>query len=136
MSLIRFGVSMEGELVDLLDALVEREGYANRSEAIRSLVRKELVRSVSRDDDQEIAGIITLIYRYGHRSKEAPTGKYPTLRITANLQVHLHDDICQKVITVQGSARDVTSWARDVMSQKGVIGSLTVAATQEIYPSL
>ncbi len=129
MPLTRFGVSMEHELVELLDELVEREGYTNRSEALRSMVRKELARTVPKDDTQEIAGIITLIYRYGHKRKEAPTVKYPSLKITANLQVHLQDDICQKIITVQGSARDV-------ITQRNVIGSLTVAASQEMYRCL
>ena len=133
MGLTRFGVSMEGELVDMLDTLIEREGYANRSEALRSLIRKELVRTVPEDDSSEIAGIVTLIYRYGHKRKEAPTDEFPTLKITANLQVHLHDDICQKVITLQGSSKDVTGWARSVISQKGVVGGLTVVATEQIY---
>lgn len=136
MGLIRFGVSMEEELVEMLDRIIEREGYANRSEALRSLVRKELVRTAPEDDSREIAGIVTLIYRYGHKRKEAPTEAYPSLKITANLQVHLQDDICQKIITLQGSSRDVTSWARSVISQKGVVGGLTIAATEEIYDSL
>ena len=41
--IIRFGVSMEKELVEELDKLTINQNYANRSEAIRSLVRKELV---------------------------------------------------------------------------------------------
>ncbi len=133
MGLTRFGVSMEQELVEMLDELVDREGYDNRSEALRSLVKKEIVRSVPEDDTREIAGIVSLIYRYGHKRKEVPTDDFPSLRITANLQVHLHNDICQKVITLQGSGRDVTGWARSVISQKGVIGGLTIVATEEIY---
>ncbi len=41
-NLIRFGVAMESDLLDRFDELVERRGNANRSEAVRDLVRKEL----------------------------------------------------------------------------------------------
>jgi len=133
MGITRFGVSMEHELADLLDELISREGYANRSEAIRSLVRKEIVKTVPDDDSKEIAGIVTLVFRYGHKHKEVPTRDYPTLRITANLHLHLHEDVCQKIITVQGSGKDVMQWARNVISQKGVIGNINIVATEEIY---
>ena len=133
MGLTRFGVSMEHELVAMLDELLEREGYANRSEALRSLVRKEIVRTLPEDDSREIAGIVTLIYRYGHKRQDVSTEDFPTLTITANLQLHLHDDVCQKVITLQGTAKDVTGWARRVISQKGVIGTLNIVATEDIY---
>jgi CopG family transcriptional regulator, nickel-responsive regulator len=133
MSLTRFGVSMEEELAELLDGLVRNEGYANRSEAIRSLIRKEIVRSVPENDTRDVAGIITLIYRYGKKLREVSTATCPSVRIMANLQLHLHKDVCQKIIVVQGAGADVTGWARDVVAQKGVVGKLTVVATEEIY---
>ncbi len=136
MALTRFGVSMEEDLVEMLDEITQSEGYANRSETLRALVRKELVRTVQEDDNREIAGIVTLIYQYGHTRKEVPMEGFPTLRITANLQVHLHHHICQKVITLQGAARDVTGWARKVISQRGVVGNLTIMATEDIYDLL
>lgn len=34
----RFGVSMEGRLLHQFDALIGRQGYGNRSEAVRDLV--------------------------------------------------------------------------------------------------
>ena len=38
-ALMRFGVSMEADLLAAFDTLIERKGYTNRSEAIRDLVR-------------------------------------------------------------------------------------------------
>ena len=35
---VRFGVSMDAELLAAFDTLLARKGYANRSEAIRDLV--------------------------------------------------------------------------------------------------
>ena len=42
MALKRFGVSLEDELLEQLDALVKEDGYANRSQAIRFLIEKNL----------------------------------------------------------------------------------------------
>ena len=127
---------MERELVDRLDERAARDGYTNRSEAIRALVRKELIREVSPDDTREVAGIITLLYPYGHRMAECPVGPFQSLTIAANLQLHLHGSICLKLLVVQGSARDIHGWARVVTTQRGVVGELKVVATEDIYTVL
>lgn len=46
MDVVRFGVSMDRELVRLLDDLTSGGGYANRSETLRALVRREATRLV------------------------------------------------------------------------------------------
>lgn len=127
---------MERELVDRLDERAERDGYANRSEALRALVRKELVREAPADDEREVAGIITLLYPYGRRMAECPVDPFPSLAIASNLQLHLHGNICLKLIVVQGSSRDVHGWARTVTTQRGVLGELKVVATEDIYAVL
>ena len=43
--LTRFGVSMDPELLTAFDALVKRQGYGHRSEALRDLARDALVQS-------------------------------------------------------------------------------------------
>ena len=39
----RFGVSIDGALLKSFDQLITRKGYRNRSEALRDLVRDNLV---------------------------------------------------------------------------------------------
>jgi CopG family transcriptional regulator, nickel-responsive regulator len=41
--LIRFGISMEKDLLSRLDQEIVKRGYPNRSEAIRDLIRNQLV---------------------------------------------------------------------------------------------
>ncbi|MFW6215684.1 MAG: CopG family ribbon-helix-helix protein, partial [Alkalispirochaetaceae bacterium] len=132
MSLVRFGVSMEEELVQLLDELASREGYDNRSEALRSLVRKELARNSGPRDEGDVAGIVTLLFPYGRKLVEAPVAAYPSLQITANLQLHLQGNVTLKVLVIQGSASDVHAWTRMVISQRGVLGKLSVIATEDV----
>jgi CopG family transcriptional regulator, nickel-responsive regulator len=136
MSLVRFGVSMEEELVQLLDELADREGYDNRSEALRSLVRKELARDSGPGDDRQVAGIVSLLYPYGRRLVDAPVAAYPSLQITANLQLHLQGNVTLKILVIQGTGAEVHAWARRVVSQRGVLGELSVVATEEVYTAL
>jgi len=132
---------MEQPLVDLLDAFVEREAYPNRSEAIRSLVRDALVRSADADpeadpgagDAQSIAGVITLIYKYGRSLPRVATDGYPSIHIASNLQLHLSGDVCIKVIVVQGTANEVRAWAARLISARGVLGHLNLVASDDIY---
>ncbi|MDP3097727.1 MAG: ribbon-helix-helix protein, CopG family [Syntrophales bacterium] len=41
--LVRFGVSLEKTLLDGFDVLIRAKQYTNRSEALRDLIRRELV---------------------------------------------------------------------------------------------
>ena len=43
MAVIRFGISLDKVLLERFDGLIEKKGYANRSEAIRDLIRDSLV---------------------------------------------------------------------------------------------
>ena len=41
--LARFGISLDQQLLERFDGLIARKGYVNRSEAIRDLIRNDLV---------------------------------------------------------------------------------------------
>ncbi len=133
---VRFGVSMEKSLVELLDRLSTEQGYGNRSQLLRSVVRQEVVRSGAAADENEVAAVLTLVYRYGTRLRRVSTGGYATLRIVANMQLHLDDTVCLKVMILTGSAGEVRSWAKPLIAQRGVVGKLNVTATEELYREL
>ncbi|MCD6382038.1 MAG: ribbon-helix-helix protein, CopG family, partial [Candidatus Hydrothermae bacterium] len=40
---VRFGVSMDRELLELFDSVISSKGYSSRSEAIRDLIRGMIV---------------------------------------------------------------------------------------------
>ncbi|MGZ3578804.1 MAG: ribbon-helix-helix protein, CopG family, partial [Syntrophales bacterium] len=42
--IIRFGVSLDEALLHNFDSLIKRRKYTNRSEAIRDLIRQELLK--------------------------------------------------------------------------------------------
>ena len=64
----RFGVSMEENLLQSFDILIEKQGYTNRSEAVRDLVREALLRNKWEEDDQIVAGCILIFYDHHQRN--------------------------------------------------------------------
>lgn len=57
----RFGVSMDTELLAAFDRYLAGQGYANRSEALRDLVRAQLTSSQVRSGDAAVAGVLTFL---------------------------------------------------------------------------
>ncbi len=133
---IRFGVSMDSDLVELLDRLTLDQGHENRSETIRSLVRNELVETGSQDPDREVIGTVTLLYHYGTRLPRVLVKDYPSVKISANIQLHEDHEICVKVMVVKGKGGEVRDWARKLLSGKKIIGELSISATEELYREL
>ena len=61
MSLKRFGVSLEDNLLESLDQYVNENGFANRSQAIRFLVEKNVAEK-KWQCNHIVAGTIILMY--------------------------------------------------------------------------
>ncbi len=64
--IVRFGVSLEKELLEKFDRLIIKKSYPNRSEAIRDLIREELVKR-EWVEGKEVAGSITLVFDHHKR---------------------------------------------------------------------
>ena len=67
MALKRFGVSLEDDLLEKLDKLVERHMFPNRSQAIRHLINKNLIEE-KWENDEVVAGAIVIIYDHNLRN--------------------------------------------------------------------
>lgn len=133
---VRFGVSMDRSQVALLDEISRAMGHENRSETIRSLVRQYTVENVAIEDNRRVVGTLTLTYRFGKRLPTVLLADYPTLRITTNIQTHVNDEICVKVLVLTGTADEVHRWSRRLIGARDIVGQLTVAATDQILDEL
>ncbi len=128
----RFGVSMEDELLRGLDALVEERSYASRSEAIRDLVRKELVRDEWADPRAEVVATVSIVYEH-HEHHLSDTladlqHQYHTT-IISTTHVHLDAHNCLEVIIMRGKSALVKRIADTLVSTKGVKHGGTIATT-------
>lgn len=121
----RFGVSVEDDLLASFDQLISGQGYANRSEALRDLMRDALVRSKldAPRAGSEVLGTLTLVY--DHHASDL-TDKMAELQhdhhglVVSVLHVHISHDDCMEVIVLRGKASEVRALADALLSLKGV----------------
>ena len=66
--LARIGVAIDADLLASFDALIEKQGYENRSEAFRDLIRDRLIRAESEQPNKEVVGTLTLVYDHHQRN--------------------------------------------------------------------
>ncbi|MBN1982971.1 MAG: nickel-responsive transcriptional regulator NikR [Chitinivibrionales bacterium] len=121
-TLYRFGISLEQSLIDEFDQHIATLAYKNRSEAIRDLIRQELVKK-HWDEDGEIAGAITMIYDHHKRdlvqTLMSVQHDYHTIIISTQ-HVHLDHHNCLEILAVKGNARHVQRLADMLKSHIGV----------------
>jgi len=130
---IRFGVSLDSDLLEKFDALCEERCYQTRSEAIRDLIRNTLVEEEWKDEKREIAGTLTLVYDH-HKSDLSQ--KLVEIQhdhhhvIITSLHVHLDHDNCLEVLVLKGDGNEVRTLSQKLASTKGVKhGKLSLATT-------
>ena len=119
----RFGVSLEPELLEIFDRNITQEGYANRSEAIRDLIRDHLIQQRITHSNEEIVGVVTLLYDHRtHRLGDllADIQHRAEVRVNASLHVHLDEHKCLEVIVIRGESQKVHGVAGRLIATKGV----------------
>jgi CopG family nickel-responsive transcriptional regulator len=121
-TLYRFGVSLEKNLIDAFDRAIGEDGYPNRSEAIRDLIRERLARK-GQDGNLPIAGAIVMTYDHhkrdlAERLMEIQHDFFENIISTQH--VHLDRENCMEIIAVRGLARDVARLASTLKSLIGV----------------
>lgn len=130
--IIRFGVSLEKELLEKFDILIKDKKYSNRSEAIRDLIRENLVKR-EWVEEKEVAGAITLVFN--HHKRELVNiltdiqHDFHKLIISSQ-HIHLDHDNCLEIIVVRGKPTEARELADKLRATKGVkYGSLSIATT-------
>lgn len=135
--LVRFGISMNAQLLAQFDQAIARRGYNNRSEAIRDLIRAYLVEEQWKDLDAEVAGTVTLVYDHHSAVSQALADLQHDHHgvVVSTLHVHQDADNCLEVVVLRGQARQVMELADRLTALKGVkLGRLTIASTGKELP--
>ncbi len=131
--IIRFGVSIDSQLIKKFDALIGRKGYTTRSEAIRDMIRDSLVEQEWGTEDRETVGTITLVYNHHTRELDhALTDMQHKSfhQIISALHVHLDTHNCLEVLVVKGKSSEIRKIADRLIGTRGVKhGKLTTTTT-------
>jgi len=119
----RIGVSLDKELLSMFDQLIGTQGYSNRSEAIRDLIRERLSqKQLSKPTAKAVAGIFLV---YDHHSttlsnKLIDLQHNHLLHVIASTHIHLDHHNCLEVIILKGKVKEIQELADQMASLKGV----------------
>ena len=133
MQIKRFGVSLEEELLEKLDKLVIQNHFPNRSQAIRFLIRENLVEK-SWDENNIVAGAIVIVYDHHRRELQSKSTNlqhdYHDLILSVQ-HVHLDHHNCLETIAVKGKANKLRELADKLIGLKGIVhGKLVMTSAQ------
>lgn len=120
-ALVRFGVAMEGSLLEEFDALVADRG-GTRSEVLRDLVRAEVTRARVSAGAKAVAAL-TLVYDHHVRDlTERLTDFQHSLgeKVSSTLHVHLDHDYCLEVIVMRGLSDELKRAGDRLLATRGV----------------
>jgi CopG family transcriptional regulator, nickel-responsive regulator len=133
MSLARFGVSLDEDILKALDEFVIENKLPNRSQAIRHLVEKNLVEK-KWQCNQIVAGAIVMLYDH---HKGDVTIKSNDIQheyfdvILSSQHFHLSHENCIEIVAVKGTANRLTELSDKLIGIKGIIHGKLVMSRVE-----
>jgi CopG family nickel-responsive transcriptional regulator len=136
--LARLSVSLPGELLAQLDAMVNERGLPSRSQMISELIRHALAEHGEVRTNSVLAGTVTLIYRAESgrvRHALAQTEAAYIKEVISSQHVLLEDDQSLEVLLVQGPARRLTALCDALRKVRGV-QQIKLVTTTALLPPL
>ncbi|HMY20907.1 MAG TPA: nickel-responsive transcriptional regulator NikR [Polyangium sp.] len=128
--LVRFGVAMERGLLADFDRRIAERGYENRSEAIRDLVRADLVRAAY-DQGATVVATITVVFAphvRGELLRLCDVGPHEPELILASQHVRIDPARHLETFVVRAKADKLTELAGKIAGVKGVLSCETAVA--------
>jgi len=122
MSLTRFSISLDKELMRQFDAKIKTDRCPTRSKAVGDLIRTSLVQTEWREGD-EVAGAIVLVY--DHHKRDI-VKKLTTLQhdchdtIISTQHIHLDHGNCLEIVAVRGMAAEIDAIVNRLKAVKGL----------------
>ena len=123
---------MDSELLARFDRQRRRRGYRSRSEAIRDLVRDDLVEQQWQAGKGEVVGTVTIVYDHHARELDhllTEMQHSDQQAVLCATHVHLDRRNCLEVIVVRGRSEEVQGIADRLISTRGVKHGRLVCTT-------
>lgn len=122
MTLKRFGVSLEEELLRALDGYVDDNGFANRSQALRFLIEKN-VAETKWQCNHTVSGTIIIMYDQMKKDMALRIAEiqqpYQDV-ILSSSQYYINQNFCLQVVVVMGAAYRLTELSDKLKAIKGL----------------
>jgi CopG family nickel-responsive transcriptional regulator len=132
----RFTISLDETLAEAFDELIKDRGYANRSEAVRDILRKHLQQSAEKRDARGSC-IANLSYVYNHHERDLADRltriQHAHHELTVStMHAHLDHEQCVETVLLKGSVRRVREFADAIIAERGVRHGLLNLITVEL----
>ena len=132
---IRFGISLDSDMLEKFDELCEEKCSQTRSEAIRDLIRNTMVQKEWENLNKEMVGVLSLVYNH-HQSdlaQKLTEIQHDSLDvIVTSLHIHLDHHNCLEVLILRGTGSQIKETSQRLISTKGVKhGQLSLSTTGE-----
>lgn len=120
----RVTISLDESLLADFDDFIRRQGYENRSEAIRDLVRRRLQDDALERKAADFA-VASLSYVYNHHQRDlsrrlTQAQHHSHDLVLSSLHVHLDHENCLEVVMLRGPAEQVRAFADSTTAETGV----------------
>jgi CopG family nickel-responsive transcriptional regulator len=122
MSVSRFGVSLDEDLLKALDNYVSENSFSNRSQAIRHLIEKNMVEEKWKCDNI-VAGAVVLVFDHSKTEilKKSSDIQYNYKDVVLSVQgFYLNDFNYMEIIAVKGPSRRLTEISDKLIGMKGI----------------
>lgn len=130
----RIGVSLDKKLLSMFDKLIAKQGYQNRSEAIRDLIRRRLSGDQLQDPKAEAVGAVFLVYNHHSTKlmqKLTELQHSHILHTISSMHIHMDEHNCLEVIVLRGQVGEINKMADTLLSMKGVkLGRTNLLTTE------
>lgn len=120
----RFTISLDESLAERFDALIQARGYANRSEAVRDILRREL-EAQRHAAGESLHCVASLSYVYNHHERRLAE-RLTDLQhqahdvVVSAMHAHLDHENCLETLFLRGPTREVRSFAERLAAERGV----------------
>jgi CopG family transcriptional regulator, nickel-responsive regulator len=135
--LTRVSISLEEPLLSAFDKHIEGKGYANRSEAIRDLIRDRLVHEQAAGASGEIVAVVMLVFDHHARelaSKLIDKQHHHHELVVSSLHVHLGERHCLEVTILRGRSSKVKQLGEELIATRGVLhGEITYTSDEGAF---
>jgi CopG family transcriptional regulator, nickel-responsive regulator len=122
--LVRFGVSIDQDLLENYDRLINERGYATRSEALRDLIRETLIQQkIETESGINALGSLTLVYDHHTRNLLEEMGAIQHDfhdNILSVMHLHVSHEDCLEIIALRGVVSEIVELANRLLSLKGI----------------
>lgn len=119
----RLTISVDDDIAQAFEKLIEARQYKNRSEAFRDLLRREIARDSLERDQSDCVAVVS--YAYDHHSRTVSNRMvehhhdHHHLTISS-MHVHVTHDKCVEIAVMRGPYQAVRSLADATIAATGI----------------